>query len=180
MSGSIAIIGASNSETANVADNALLVRPHSAFDQAIADGNAYSWSSLTYNYAAIDTILGVENNSTSLSLYIEDIWVNGDTATEVVIHTNSGITMAGTNAVVGVNLNRGSSNVASATAYDDETGNTASAAYTGRVGTGRIGADRTLYVHVGGAIILPYDWMIGVDLTTVGTAANVTIHGYFK
>jgi hypothetical protein len=180
MSGSIAIIGASNSETVNVEDNALLVRPHSAFDQAIADGNAYSWSSLTYDYTAIDTILGVQNTSSTLDLYIQDIWINGDTASQVVVHTASGVTMAGTNAVVGVNLDRSDSSLAPATAFDDETGNTGSVAYTGRVYVGRIAADVPFHLHVGGAIILPYDWMIGVDITAEGAAGNVTIHGYFK
>lgn len=180
MSGTITLIGASNSQKANVADNALLVRPYDEFEYAKANGDAYSWSSLTYDYTAADTILGVQNTSTSKDLYIYQITVTGDTASQFVVHTSSAVTMAGT-AVTGVNLNRGSTSLASAIAKADETGNgQAAASYSGRLYTGRFANSGHVLLEPKGSIIIPYNWMIGVDVTTEGAAANVTIIGYYK
>lgn len=178
--GIIMLRGSSDGGVADVVDRCLLARLKSAFDKAIEDGDAYSWANATYDYAASDTILGVQNNSDVRDLHIEKIWLTGDTATEFIVHTSSGATMAGT-AVVGVNLNRASSNVAPATAIGDETGNgQAAASYSGRIVTGRIAADGIAEINLGGALVLPEGWNVGVDFVTDGTGANVVIWGYFK
>ena len=180
MAGTITLIGASNSQKANVADNALLVRPYDDFEYAKAQGDAYSWSSLTYDPDANDTILGVQNNSSTKHLYIHQITVTCDTITQFVVHTESGVTMTGT-AVTGVNLDRSCTTLAAATAKADETGNGQQAAgYTGRIYTARVGANGLVVLEPKGSIILPNDWMIGVDFTTAATAGNVSIIGYFK
>lgn len=179
MSETLTIIGPSG-EAAVVSSKALSVLPKKDFQKAIEDGNAYSWSALTYNMAAKDTILGVENNSATLDLYIQEIHIQSDTASQFIVHTETGITMAGTNAVTGVNLNRNSGNVAPATAYDDETGNTAADGYTKRLATGLCAADGNVILKLDGSVILPNDHMIGVDLTADAGACNVTIIGYFK
>ena len=176
----LTITGSSNQESVYVDDYSLRTRPYSEFDAAIEAGNAYSWSNLTYDPDAHDTILGVENNSSTQDLVIQEIRVSGDTATQFVVHTSSGVTMAGT-AVTGVNLNRNSNNTASATAKADETGNGQQAAsYTGRLFAGLIAADGTATIDVDGAIVLPNDHNIGVDFTTAATAGNITIIGYFR
>jgi hypothetical protein len=174
------VIGADNSTAVNVEDNALKVRPYTEFFKAVSDGNAYSWSNATYDYAAHDTVLGVENNSATMDLVIERVIISGSTATQWVVHTSSGVTMAGT-AVTGVNLNRGSANVAPATAIGDETGNGQQAAgYTGRLISGRFANNGVVDIEVNGAIVIPQDHNIGIDFTTDGTAANCTIIGYFR
>lgn len=178
--GVLTITGSDNQESVHVDNYALRTREYSEFDAAVAAGNAYSWSNLTYDPDAHDTILGVENNSSTQDLVIHEIQVSGDTATQFVVHTSSAVTMAGT-AVTGVNLNRNSNNTASATAKADETGNGQQAAsYTGRLFTGRIAADGHEGIETDDAIVLPNDHMIGVDFTTAATAGNVTIIGYFR
>ena len=137
-------------------------------------GLAFSWSNVDYNYSAADTILAVENNSPTRKLYITEILVGGDTATEVIVHVpTSNVTMAGT-AVTGVNLNGNSSEVAEATGIADETGNTQGDVLA-RV---RIGAAANS-VPVKVPAILNQNQMIGVDYVSVGGAASVTIFGFF-
>ncbi len=178
----IVIRGASDSSTVNVEDGALLSRPKSDFEIARDAGYAFAWTGDTYDYAANDTILGVENNSSTRDLYIEKIVVSGDTASQFVVHTSSAVTMAGT-ARTGVNLNRNSNitDTGLATAKRDETGNGQQAAsYTGGLISGRFANNGVVTIEVGGAIRLAQDHNIGIDLTTDGTACVATIWGYFK
>lgn len=180
MTQSITVRGASDAALAEVDNNRLRVRPLSEWERAVADGRAYSWSNATYDYTAADTIIGVENNSSTQDLYIERIVLTGDTASEFVVHTSSAVTMAGT-AITGVNLNRNSSLTADATAIGDETGNgQAAASYSGRLVSGRFANNGIVDLEIGGAIVLPDDHNIGIDFITNGAAANCTIWGYYK
>lgn len=141
------------------------------------EGNGYSWSNVSYDYAAGDTILLVRNDSSSLNLHIDHIWVQGSTATEVVYHCPTlPFTPTGT-AVTGVNLNRISGNIAPATAKANETANTQGAVvFRGAIA----GASSDPYeVNLGGAIVLGNGQSIGVDFVTDGTACRVTIIGHF-
>ena len=179
MSEVVTLIGSSSGEAVEVDHKALRVQDRGPFEYAIANGDAFSWAALTYNYTAIDTILAVQNTSSTRDLVIQEIHIAGDAASQAVVFTASGTDVAGTNAVVGVNLNRNSGKVAPASAIDDETGYTESTAYAGRLYAVQIAADTTLIIPVNGAVVLPHDHMIGVDLTTVGAAANVSIIGYY-
>lgn len=178
MSQTITLRGASDSSIAEVDSGSLRVRPKGEWELAVAEGRAYAWSNATYDYDAIDTVIAVENNSSTQDLKIKRVLITGDTATQFIVHCASGVTMAGT-AITGVNLNRNSSLTAAATAIGDETGNTGSTAYLGKVATGRFANNGIVDLDFGGSVILPNDHMIGVDLTTNGTAANCTIWGYF-
>lgn len=178
MTQSITLRGASDSALAEVDDGALRARPYGEWEQALADGMAYSWSNASYDYTAIDTILAVENNSATHDLKIKRIFLTGSTATQWVVHTSTGTTIAGT-AVTGVNLNRNSGLAAPATAVANETGNTQSTAYLGKLITGTIANAGAVDIAVDGAIVLPNDSNIGIDFTTNGTTANCTIWGYF-
>lgn len=139
-------------------------------------GNAYSWSNISYDYDAGDTILLVRNDDTDYGLVITKIYINGSTATEVVIHSpTTTFTPTGT-AVTGINLNRTSGKLALATAKADETGNTQG--YV--IWRGYITANaQPLELDLYDAIILGYANSIGVDFVTDGTAARVTIIGFF-
>ncbi len=177
--GSITIRGASDAQVAQVDSNALRTRQHNEWEQALADGRAFAWTSATHDYTALDTILGVENNSPTRDLKIKTIFATGSTATEFIVFTVSGITMTGT-AVTNVGLNRNSNNTAEATAIGDETGNGEQAlGYTAPLFSGRFANDGSAEIDVDGAIILPQDHMIGVDFTADGTTCNVTIWGYY-
>lgn len=170
----------------HAADNRALIRPQSDWDYALSQGNAYSWSNLTWDYAQHNTILAVENNSATMDLRIHKIYLACDTAGEFTVFSASGKTLAGT-ALVGVNLNRnsnattGSINVAPATAKANETGQTEQGdGYPGRLITGKLPVNIGLWLDIDGAIILPNDHMIGIDSNINGTGFTATIWGYFK
>jgi len=86
---------------------------------------AYTWSNVSYDYAAGDTILLVKNTSSTLNLLIDKIMASGDTATTFTVHCPTCNTPTGT-AVTGVNMNRTSSGVADATAKANESTNSQS------------------------------------------------------
>jgi len=179
MSDLITLVG-TNGEHISIEDGAMLVEPKSEFLQAVENGYAFSWSNLSTDINATDTVLCVENNSSTLDLYIEKILLATDASGEMVVHTSSGATMTGT-ALTGVNLNRNSGYVAPATAKADETGNGQQAAsYTGRLYIVFALADQSVQIDVGGAIVLPNDHNIGIDVTAEPTGCNATIIGYFK
>lgn len=176
----IMLRGKSDGSIAEVDDSALRVRPYSELEAAIAAGDAYSWVNTTYNPDAADTILDVQNDSASRDLIIKKLWINSDTASEFVVHTSNGVTMAGT-AVTGVNLNRGSANIAPATAKADETGNgQAAASYSGRIMTGFVAQNGLVEVDLEEALVLPLGWNVGIDLITAATGSVMTIWGYFR
>ena len=180
--GQITLIGASTSQIVTVEDGALLGKLYGDWEYAIADGEAYVWTNSAidgYDYTAKDTVLAVENNSTTKDLYIQRVVINGDTASQWVMFVESGITMTGT-AITGRNLNRASGKVAPATAIQDETGATQADTYLKRVLSGRFANAGIADVPIEGGIILPNDHMIGVDFTTDGGTCNVTFWGYFK
>ena len=177
--GSITLRGASDAEVAHVDQHALRARQYNEWEHALANGHAYSWQNATYDYTALDTILGVENNSAARDLKIKKIFVTGSTATEFIVFAASGKIVDGT-AVTGVNLNRNSGNAAEATAKGDETGQTEQGGgYPTGLISGRFANDGQVEIDVDGAIVLPQVHMIGVDLTTNGTTCNVVIWGYF-
>ncbi len=180
----INVRGGSTSSLAEVDNNALRTRRNSEWDVALDAGLAFSWSNATFNYAAIDTVIAVQNNSAVYDLKIRKIIISGDTATQFVVHRSSGITLnnAGAGAaIVAVNLNGASSQLGTGlyTAVSDDDGNSQSTAYLGRLITGRIAANGLVEINVDGAIILPNGKDIGIDFTTVGTACNCTILGYY-
>lgn len=95
---------------------------YSALHEASLAGNAFSWHAETADLIAEDTALAVGNESKTKLLVIVGCYIRCDLATQVDFHFPAYPTWAGT-AVTGVNLNKASSNIADATAYADETGN---------------------------------------------------------
>ena len=176
----VTITGGGSGQVVNVDDQCLQTRPKSEFEQAVEDGLAFSWATAAINIDATDTILAVENNSTAYDLCIERIVIGTATSTQMVVHTSSAVTMAGT-AVTGLNLNRNSQSVAPATAKSDETGNgQAAASYSGGLWAGYVLANTSVTIEMGGAVVLPNDHCIGVDQTADAANATCTIVGYFK
>jgi hypothetical protein len=176
---SMSIVGSGGSAVA-VRDNAACVDIRSEFDQAVRDGRAFSFASVTYDPDAHDTILGVQNDSKTHLLKIKRIVATSDTASLIQVFCASGVTMDGT-AVTGVNLNRASNRTAEATAKCDETGNSEQgSSYPAKVLQKQVAANTLVTLDVDGGIVLPYGHMVGVDLTTAATAANVTIWAWFE
>lgn len=138
--------------------------------------SVYSFSNVTYNYTAGDTILLVKNTHPSKEMTIAKIWVSGDTATQVLVHVPvADVTPTGT-AVTGVNLKSPSSKVAVAVAIGDETNNTQGLVLWSQF----IPAAEVVEVDCGSGIKLATNKSIGVDYVTVGAAALVTIWAYWK
>jgi len=139
------------------------------------EGEAYSWSNVSYDYAAADTIVLVKNTSSTKKLHVTDIFLSGSTATIATIHRTTCTTPTGT-AITGINLNGSFSNVASATAIGDETTNVQGSI----IQNVELRAVTVEHIKFDGALILNESQCIAVDYVTDGTTANVTIRGYFK
>ena len=143
------------------------------FINAVANGNAYSWTNVDYDYDAADTILWVANTGTGgKNLFIERVDVSSDTATVYTIHLPTYTAPAGT-VVTETNLSANSTNAATDSAYADETNNTQG----NKVAGGHLMASDTKTVDV--SVKLGYNKCIAVDLVDAGTGAVVTIWGYF-
>jgi len=139
-----------------------------------SNNRAYTWTH-SYNSGANDTVLLLKNTSADKNLIIDTIIVSSDTTTKIVIHFPSNTTLAGTG-VTGVNLNRSSNNVAEASAYGDETGNTQGDILGQMILLANTGA----VLNINGSVILGLNNEIAVDFVSATTALGmVTIVGYY-
>jgi hypothetical protein len=144
-------------------------------DAAARFSLAFSWSNVSYDYTALDTILLVKNEDPDRLLRVGPMWIAGDTATEFIVHSPVVATPTGT-AVTGVNIDRRSTNVAKATAIADETTNTQANVIMRSRGL----ANFSFYFDFYGALVLGEDNCVAVDFVTEGAAASVTIIGYYQ
>lgn len=138
-------------------------------------GAAYNWSSDIVSVDAADTVLLIKNTSDK-NLHIERIHIsNGSTASEYTVHTpTTEVTPAG-GAVVGTNLNTGSSNVADADAKSDETNNSQGNV----IFTRWLAVDRNTTIETNG-LILAKNKSIAVDVVEIVTETAVTIKGFYE
>lgn len=145
------------------------------FLTAVKNGLAFSWTSVTYDYDAADSILTVCNDDPSLKLNMEAVDLYSDTITEYVIHNPAYATWAGTS-VTGKNLNLDSNLTATATATADETGQ---ATQGGKICSGNILADSVTRIWLP-KVRLGYHKAISVDYVDAGTGGTVTWWGYYS
>jgi len=140
------------------------------------EGDAYVWDFPGYDYDAADTIMFLRNDSNT-PLYINHIYLYSDTASKVQLHLPSSPSAAAGTEVTGVNLKLQSGNVAEATAYQDETGNTQGTV----MHTEYIAANGalTMLKEDGYEVVLGKNDCIAVDLVTAGTMAYGHIVGYY-
>lgn len=180
--------GTGNGYTAKVnSDNQLYTRSVlvSALHDASLRGDAYAWNAVSANIDTTDCMLLVSNDSSLKWLVIEHAYVRGDIAGQIDFKITStvGLTLAGT-AVVGVNLNRTSNNIADATAFSDETQSAATTVfftYYQHLAVNAQGTTSPLArIDFHGAVILGEDTAIGMD-TILEPAAGfeATFIGYF-
>lgn len=155
----------------------------SAMHDATLRGDAFSWTAVTENLAALGTALCVVNQSTTRKLIISSVYTYSDVPSLHKIHCPAPVTWAGT-ATVGVNLNREkSATLADAVAYGNESANAFAAANTiltlasNELTTDQYGIMVDLLL--GGALILEYDDAIAVDIVADSAAFTCTISGYF-
>ena len=152
-----------------------ITRP--AIEEAARRGLAFSWSNVTYNYSAADTILLVQNTNTGRKLHMSHAIVSGDTATEVRFHytDKTALTPAGT-AVIGVALNNVIGGTPTSIAKGDETANTQGNIFHHQ----EILAATPTFIDMRGAVILGLGQSVAVDYVTVGATCFVTMWGYYE
>ena len=150
-----------------------------AFETHSHDGKSYSWTNVSYDMTAADTIIAVRNISSNQHLHITQVLMNTGTTTFAQHHvTNASAALAGT-AIVGVNLNFGSGNVAEADARGDETTNSSQGTL---ILTNSVVATFDTTVDWEGALILGTNDSYAIDYTVDDTtdAMKITIWGYFE
>lgn len=139
-------------------------------------GLAFSWTSQTYDPDAGDTILLIKNTSATKELHIDNICINSDTETRVIVHLITvNITPAGTT-ITGVNLNTRSGNIAEAIAKRDETANTQGSVI---VAIEVQATSPPTIMNFGGSVILGTNASIGIDFVSATTACDVSIFGHY-
>jgi len=133
---------------------------------------------VSYDYDAGDTLLLVRNDSTTLMLYIEYVWVWVDCGGSVIVlqHPTATFTIAGT-AVIGVNMNTASGVPADATAKGDETGNTQGDIIDVKLHLSS--SPGVNFLQQDGVIALGHYDALGVDAVTGGDACQCVMHGYY-
>lgn len=148
---------------------------------ASRDGNYYTWTAATTNIDANDTMLYLVNNSTSMILHIDFIYIWTDIATEVDIgFPTTYVTPAGGTVVTGVNCNRASGSAADATARADETANSIVDLLT-TLHTNELATEQFFQTMViEGKVRLGYHDAIQADIKTDPGAYNCTFGGWFK
>lgn len=167
----------------DVMDGRALVDSLSKTPLAIASerGDAFSWTAVTADIDTGDTALLVANDNPNKKLHVTKIYCWADVAVQFKIHCPAYAAPAGT-AVVGNNLNRGSGNVAMATAKADESANTFAAANTVlTLHSNELATDQKgLWADFEGALILDYHQSVAVDIIGESGAFECTIFGYFE
>ena len=145
--------------------------------QSRVNENAYAWT-MSADLGGDKCALYLRNDS-EIPLLIDKIfiWESAAATVEIYLGRNK-ITPAGT-AVVGVNLNTGSSEVADVTCTHTETGADTGGALT-LVQTIQTGAVTKEVVEWDGALVLSRLGEIAVNVVTDVVLTSVTIIGYFQ
>jgi hypothetical protein len=155
-------------------------------------GDAYTWTAVSADINTGDTGLYLVNDSTTEKLFITKIYVWADVAVQFKIHCPAYATPAGGSLVTGVNLNRTSGNVASATARADETASTFAAAnvittvrntyYSRGNGDDLVdipAAGQGQWIDYEGGLILGLHDSVAIDIIGESAAFECTIVGYY-
>ncbi len=142
------------------------------------DSNAFSWTVVPVNSDDADTILMVQNTSDTLLLHILEILVLTDlNSTGATVFTIDNAAAPVGAAVTGVCWNRAAPKVAPALAKGDDTANDSQ---ENIIFDEEIFADTPRVWDLHGALILPKNGAIGIDLTLGATAlSSASIQGFF-
>ncbi len=145
-------------------------------DISQVNGLAFAWTSVPFAGGAGDTVLLIQNTG-DRNLHVTEVIINNGAIAsryDVILITVDDFTAAGT-AVVGVNLNNSSANVAEASAFADETANTGGNA----IATAFLPVDSDKTINLLGTVVSKNTY-IAVDATEAVSEMSVTIKGYFK
>lgn len=161
---------------------AIMITP---LHEASLKGNAFAWNAISANIDTTDCMILVSNTSDSQNLVIDHCYVQGDIAGQMdfKLCDTTGLTLAGT-AITGVNLNRTSGKVASASAWADETASPATTIFFTFYQHLNVNAQATTSpmtrIDFESAIILGKNQAFGID-TILEPAAGfeATVIGYY-
>ena len=143
---------------------------------ATLEGRAYSFSNVTYDPDAADTIILLKNVG-SKNFHICDLALSSDVVTQWEVHIVTAIfTQAGTLAIVPVNLNSNFGNSSSIDAFGDETANTQGAIVHPHFVTTI--ANTSIQYNYNGALVIAPGHAFAVDCVLAATAAHVSVTGY--
>lgn len=179
------IVG-SDGNIADVTDNAYLkVYAPTGIHAATLRGDAYAWNAVSGDRAATDCLLLIQNTAPDRLLVVNKIMMRGDIAGEMTVKScaMAGLTAAGT-AVLGINLNSSSANVAPVVAYSHETqslGTDILFTWYQHLEVAAAGTTSPMaYLDLDDAVVVGYNKAIGID-TILEPAAGfeASIIGYF-
>ncbi len=178
------IVGAGGDAAGVNSQNEMKVYNPSSIHKAALLGDAYAWPAVSANLAATDCLMLVANTAVDRLLVINRILFQGDIVGNMTLKISdvTGLTLAGTAAIVGVNLNSSSGKSAPATAFSGETQSAATSIILAW-------AQSLPYAGVAGimnefrtddAIVIGYNGAFGID-TILEPAAKfeATVFGYF-
>ncbi len=144
---------------------------------ATLEGRAYSFSNVTYDPDALDTIILLKNIHPTKNFHICDVALSADAATEWTAHIITVVfTQAGTLAITPVNLNSNFGNSSSIDAFGDETANSLGAIVHPHFITTI--ANTSLQYNYNGALVIAPGHAWALDTVGASTAAHVSVTGY--
>ena len=161
-------------------DGRLEVNPKTDWQVAMENGDCYAFTNVAADIAQNETVLHVQNNSTTRNFHVVKVTASNDEAgIAFAVHLPAACTPSGTS-LSGVNLNRTKNKTAPTTATADETNN----AKANIIALTHVAADTPLDIlgdGVNDICILGEDDAIAVDVLTATPAeTQCIILGYMK
>ncbi len=138
----------------------------------------FSWTSVTANVDANDTIILVTNDSSAKHLHITDAYVYSDVPSALDFFTPAFAAFTGT-AITGVALNRTAVTIAPATALGDTSGDTLANIFATLHSNETAGDQFGVWLPLGGLMVLGFHDSIAISIVEASAVANSVIMGYF-
>ncbi len=140
----------------------------------------FSWTIITYDMTAADTVLAVRNTSSTKGLHITKVVVSADVAGLVDFHVvNGSAALAGT-ALTGVSLNGPNASTAEADAVADETTNSSQGNVILTLECPAASAEKSCEWDFEGDLVLANNQALGIDMAAEAAACQASIFGYYE
>ena len=142
------------------------------------ENEVFSWTSVTADIDANDTVILVTNDSTTKHLHITDMYVYSDVPSAIDFFTPAFATFSGT-AITGIALNRTGVTVAPATALGDSAGDTLAnifaTLFTNETVTDQFG----VWLRLNGLLSLGFHDSAAIAIVEASAVSNSVIMGYY-
>ncbi len=144
----------------------------------VEEDEVFSWTSVTANIDANDTVILVTNDSTTKHLHITSMYVYSDVPSAIDFFTPAFAAFTGT-AITGIALNRTDVNIAPATALGDSSGDTLANIFA-KLFTNETATDQfAVQLDLDGLLILGYHDSAAIAIVEASAVANSVIMGYY-